>query len=96
MKSFTLTVASTLVVLGTWTASFTNHPNAVSLEVVPEWNGPDYLVTYKCVGDYDKLGNLDMQEDGDYVTVNYGALGRRRGADFKCHVPVSFRGGATR
>lgn len=78
--------ATAVVALGAWTVSFTNHPNAIGLEVVPEWNGPDYKITYKCEGSYDKMEGLDMQRKGDTVTVNYGALGRRRGGrTFTCH-----------
>lgn len=72
-----LTLACIPSVLVAWTAYLTTHPNFVSLDIVPEWNGPDYKVTYEC-SDYNKLEGLHMEDKGgDIVTVNYGALGRR-------------------
>jgi len=73
MKYFTLSVLA----LVTWTASFAAHPNFNSLEILLEWNGPDYKVTYEC-DNYVKLKGLHMEDKGNTVTVNYGALGRRR------------------
>ena len=76
-----------MTIFSVWSWSFTNHNNFSKLEIVPEWNGPDYKITYYCKGDYDKIEGLDMQRKGDYVTVNYGALGRRRYGtkSFRCH-----------
>lgn len=75
-----------VLALGAWTASF-NHSNMVKFEVKPEWNGPDYLVTYKCPGAYERMEGLSMKRKGENVTVNYGALGRRRkGRIFHCFI----------
>jgi hypothetical protein len=80
-----------------WVGSFLSHPNFKSLKVVPEWNGPDFKVTYNCPS-FERMEGLDMKKNGDStVTVNYGALGRRRGLrNFKCNVPLATVGAATR
>ena len=69
-----------------WTATFFTHSDFDSLEVVPEWNGPDYKVTYKCEGTFVQMEGLHMVGNEKRVTVNYGALGRRRGLrNFECN-----------
>ena len=73
MKYITLGIASITL----WTGSFMIHPKYKSLEIVPEWNGPDYKVTYTC-DEFVKVKGLHMVDKGDTVTVNYGAIGRRR------------------
>ena len=79
MKNITLGIVG---IVSVWTGSFMIHPNYKSLEIVPEWNGPDYKVTYKC-DDFKKVKGLHMEDKGSTVTVNYGAIGRRRKA-FVC------------
>lgn len=84
MKTITTLTTITLTVLTAWTASLTLHNNFESLEIVPEWNGPDYKVTYRCQS-YKKLKGLHMEDNKDgTVTVNYGAFGRRY-QEFKCN-----------
>ena len=66
-----------------YVASFLIHPNFKSFSSNLEF-APDFKVSYECKN-YERLEGLDMQQDGDYVTVNYGGLGRRRGLKlFKC------------
>jgi len=76
MKTILTLASLPVIALTTWTASLTFHKDFNSLEVVPEWNGPDYLVTYNC-DDYNKIKDIDMVDNGETVTVNYGALARR-------------------
>ena len=95
--TITSAITASIVLPLLWTASFFTHSNFDSLEVVPEWNGPDYKVTYKCDSSYEKMEGLHMVDNGDTVTVNYGALGRRRGfRNFKCNQPVNTEGAASR
>lgn len=77
--------------------SFAN-PNITKVEIKPEWNGPDLLITYQCGGTYKKLPGLRMEKKGNKITVNYGALGRRGflNNDFKCDTPMYTHGSAVR
>jgi len=96
-KSIASVSVSAIAVASTcWFASFA-HPNLVGVEIVPEWNGPDLKVKYECGGSFVKMKDIDMQRDGDIITVNYGALGRRRGGrTFKCNAPISSVGAGSR
>lgn len=97
MKTITTLASVPFIFFAAWTATFISHPNAERLEVVPEWNGPDYKVHYVCQGSFDKMEGLDMQRKDNTVVVNYGALGRRRGLrSFKCNTPMTSTGAATR
>ena len=90
IKLIVSTASLSTLALSLWTASFVTPYNAKDLEIQWEWNGPDYKVTYECKGSFEKMGILDMQRKGSEVTVNYGALGRRRkGRSFKCNAPSS-------
>lgn len=95
--TITSAITASIVLPLLWTASFFTHTNFDSLEVVPEWNGPDYKVTYKCDSSYVEMEGLHMVDNGDTVTVNYGALGRRRGLrSFQCNTLMSTEGAGTK
>lgn len=95
MKTITTLLSTSAIALVTWTGYIATHPNFKSIEIVPEWNGPDYKVTYHCEGGYKKLDGLHMVDNGDTVTVNYGAFGRRY-QEFKCGAPMYSEGAASR
>ena len=81
-------LASTLLLAG-HIASFIN-PHFSNVTILMEWNGPDIIVNYSCQGTYTQLHNLHMVKNNDIVSVNYGALGRRRYtvSSFECHTPT--------
>ena len=85
ITALTSTTVISLVAVAGWTTTFITHPLAERLEIVPELNGPDYIMHYSCEGEYVKMKDIHMVQTEGTVAVNYGALGRRReGRVFSC------------
>jgi hypothetical protein len=98
MKTLTIlsAISASVVSSSVYVMSFMAHPNFQKLQVVPEWNGPDFKIHYTCKSSFVEQKDINMVRKGDHIVVNYGALGRRRQESFKCNAPVNTVSGSIR